>query len=177
MHTPVCLCTISDHVPQTQSHHENLRARGWEVWKHTSFQLLLLLLLLCVCVCVNVRAHLCMHTCMLICPPCFSHSVQLCSMAQSCLGEQTTLIGLNGLDFPLHVQDSWHGVQSKIQGSGVPGFQSRLCCLLDVQTEANYPTSLSFSGLREKWYLLVGVIRSVRSNSTCQVLSIELTAS
>lgn len=89
MHTPVCLCSISDHVPQSQSHRESLWARGWEVCKYTSF----LLLLQCVCVSVwvgvSVSAHPRVHSCMLICPLCFSHSIQLCSMAQSCLGEQT----------------------------------------------------------------------------------------
>ena len=44
MHTPVCLCSISDHIPQSQSHLESPWARGWEVCKHTSFLLLLLLL-------------------------------------------------------------------------------------------------------------------------------------
>ena len=112
----------------------------------------------CVCVCESVHTHPHVHTCALICPPCFFRSVQLCSVAQSCLGEQTALIGLHGLDFSLHVQDSWHGVQSKTQGSGVPGFQSRLCCLLDVQTEMNSPTSLSFGGLREADTCLWGLL-------------------
>ena len=76
--------------------------RGVTVTKGVSFVSVLYFcchLCVCVCLCVCVAAHVRV----LICSLCFFFSIQLCSMAQACLGDQIALVGVNDVYFSLQL--------------------------------------------------------------------------